>query len=248
MELGEAVDRISWGEWNWKVILVGTRPLEICSSLKLYTDLLTVIKAWSGTGWGFEPCVRESLLQRGSKKSHQWIPDTGMEQARNESSTVHCTAEKSAPSALSARAKPNPNLPPAPKAFLQNWDNNCVVRHGYRGKNSPPSLCFGPCWAGIKKRGSLQPSSDQCDATGDGGNQENVSRKHPGLECREYSGHFLLILQGQGAARLKHEVSSWPGVWRQVFPSVPGKGAGSFLGSRHSFHSCICGLQIGEHL
>lgn len=23
MELGEAVDRISWGEWNWKVMLVG---------------------------------------------------------------------------------------------------------------------------------------------------------------------------------------------------------------------------------
>lgn len=157
---------------------------------------------------------------------------------------MRCTARKSAPS---VRAKPNPNVPPSPKAFLQSWDDNCAIR----GKNFPLaksllSLWFGPCWAGIKKRGSLQPSSDQwgCAATGDGGKPRKNIKEHPDFGCRGYSANFSVILQGQGAALLKHEASSWPGVWRQVFPSVPGKGAGSFIGSRHSFHSCLCWLRI----
>lgn len=172
----------------------------------------------------------------------QWIPDTGTEHARNESSTMHCIAGKSAPSALSVRAKPNPNVPPSPKAFLQSWDSTLCNQDGYGGKNLPlakslPSLYLGPYWNGIKKRGILQPSSEQWDW----GNPSRSIKEHPGVGCWGCSGRFLMI---SARALLKHEASSWPGVWRQVFPSVPGKEAGSFIGSRHSFHSCLCQLWI----
>lgn len=243
MELGEAVDRISWGEWNWKVILVGTRPLEICSSLKLYTDLLTVIKVWSGTSWGFELHVRESLLEQESKNHVTVQPMNPRHGHRThekwiQQDALHC--RKISTFTLSERAKTSPNVPPSPKIFLQSWDSTSCWP-GHRGNYKPlaklfPSLCTGPCWAGIKERGS--PAQPRVLPLGWG----KTKQIYQGTSWFWMQGLFWSFLSD--FALLKHEASSWPGVWRQVFPSVPGKEAGSFIGSRHSFHSCLCQLWI----
>lgn len=61
----------------------------------------------------------------GLQKSRCIVANESQTQARNmlEMNPARCTAGKSAPSALSAREKPNPNVPPSPKAFLQSWDS-----------------------------------------------------------------------------------------------------------------------------
>lgn len=126
MELGEAVDRISWGEWNWKVILVGMRPLEICSSLKLYTDLLTVIKPWSGTSWGFEPQHVRVTAGVGSQKSRCNAANESQTRAGNtrEMNPAWCTAlqENQHLQHCQREQKPNPTCHLHPQRF-QSWDN-----------------------------------------------------------------------------------------------------------------------------
>lgn len=252
MELGEAVDRISWGEWNWKVILVGTRPLEICSSLKLYPDLLTVIKVWSGTSWGFELHVRESLLERDSKNHVAVQPMNprhghGTRKKWIQHDALHC--RKISTFSTVSESKNPPNVPPSPRAFLQSWDSTSSIRHGHRGKSLPlakllpkfvPGILLG--WHEEERQPAAQLRPMCC--CWDAAKPSKYIKENPGFGCRGYSGRFLAIRQGQGAALLKHEASSWPGVWRRVFPSVPGKEAGSFIGSRHSFHSCLCQLRI----
>lgn len=128
--------------------------------------------------------------------------------------------------------------------FTQNtspsWDSTSCWP-GHRGNYKPlaklfPSLCTGPCWAGIKKRGS--PAQPGVLPLGWG----KTKQIYQGTSWFWMQGLFWSFLSD--FALLKHEASSWPGVWRQVFPSVPGKEAGSFIGSRHSFHSCLCQLWI----
>lgn len=102
------------------MILVGTRPLEICSSLKLPTELLPVIKVGSEKKGGFERCVRKSLLECYSREHiAMHIAERGARSVLNGSSVMHCAPGQSSPSAASSESNNQHQLPPASKAFPQ---------------------------------------------------------------------------------------------------------------------------------
>lgn len=125
----------------------------------------------------------------------QWIPDTDAEHAINESNVMHCTAGKSAPSAPSARAITNPNVPPSPKAFHQAWDNTLgnqgwLRREEFASGQITSQFVLGTLldWHKEEKQPAAQLSPVCCHQ--DGGKPRKYMKEHLGFGCRGYSGHF----------------------------------------------------------